>query len=71
MSSITSLTNGFTQIQGLGQSNLNYIIQANTNLNTTNWIALATVVANGSGGFSFTDTNTPSFPMRFYRALSP
>jgi hypothetical protein len=71
ISAIASLSNGFTQLQGLGISNLNYTIQANSNLSTTNWIVLGTAPANGSGVFSFTDTNAPSFPMRFYRAVSP
>ncbi len=70
-SSITSLTNGFKQLQGSGLSNLTYTIQANSNLATTNWLSIGTASANGSGVFSFTDTSAPSFPIRFYRVLSP
>ena len=72
LTAITALTNGVKQIQGLGLSNLTYTIQATTNLNPVIvWINLGTATANGSGVFSFTDTNVPSLPMRFYRALSP
>lgn len=46
-------------------TNLTYIIQANTNLSTTNWIALATNVA----PFTFTDAAASNYPSRFYRAL--
>lgn len=46
-------------------TNLAYIIQANTNLSTTNWIPLATNTA----PFTFTDTGASNYPMRFYRAL--
>ena len=43
----------------------------NTNIATTNWLTIGSTQANGSGVFSFTDTNAPSFPMRFYGVLSP
>lgn len=46
-------------------SNLTYVIQGNTNLSTTNWIALATNVA----PFTFTDSSASNYPSRFYRAL--
>ena len=46
-------------------SGLNYIVQANTNLSTTNWIAIATNTA----PFTITDTALTNNPQRFYRAL--
>lgn len=46
-------------------SGLNYIVQANTNLGTTNWVALSTNTA----PFTLTDTSFTNYPMRFYRAL--
>ncbi len=50
----------------IGQvSGLNYIVQANTNLNTTNWVALSTNTA----PFTFTDTAFTNNAQRFYRAL--
>jgi autotransporter-associated beta strand protein len=72
MTSVTSLTNKFAQIQGVGISNLTYTIQAATNLNpTVKWTNVGVAPANASGIFSFTDTNAPLFPMRFYRAITP
>ena len=46
-------------------SNLNYIVEANTNLGSTNWIAVATNTA----VFYFTDTAFTNNPQRFYRAV--
>ncbi len=47
------------------ETNFNYIIQANTNLSTSNWVSLITNVA----PFTFTDTTASNYPMRFYRAI--
>jgi predicted outer membrane repeat protein len=69
--SIAPLTDNSIQLEGAGLSNLTHTIQANSNLNTTNWTSIGTAPADGSGVFSFTDTNAPLFPMRFYRAVSP
>lgn len=69
---VTRLTNSWVQLQGLGSSNLNYTIQATTNLSPVIvWTNLGPVTANSNGVFSFTDTNAPLYPMRFYRAFSP
>lgn len=46
-------------------SGLNYIVQANTNLGTTNWIAIATNTA----PFAITDTAFTNHVQRFYRAI--
>jgi len=62
---------GTVQLQGTGGSNVSYIIQASTNLIGTNWLNMATAAANGSGLFSFTDTNASLFPQRFFRILTP
>lgn len=60
-----ALTNNTFQFT-IGQvSGLNYIVQANTNLGTTNWIAIATNTA----PFTITDTAFTNNPQRFYRAL--
>ncbi len=69
--SIAALTNTI-QLQGAGLSNLTYTIQAATNLNPViTWTNLGTSLANSNGIFSLTDTNAPSFPGRFYRAVWP
>jgi len=63
--------NGQIQIDGSGIPGWNYTVQANTNLNTTNWIAIGTALANGQGQFQFIDPDAPNHPMRFYRFLLP
>ena len=69
--SITKLGDNTVQLYGAGSSNLAYAIQANSNLKTTNWLSIGNAQANGSGQFSFIDTNASQFPVRFYRAVSP
>jgi len=59
---------GFTNQQFsfslIGSVGSNYVIQAATNLNTSNWIALRT----NASPFTYTESN--SFPARFYRAIA-
>ncbi len=54
------------QLSFLGIPNLNYKIQASTNL--INWQDLTTISAQTNGSFLFSDTTT-NFAMRFYRAV--
>ena len=68
---ITLLNAGTAQLQGIGTSNVTYTIQANTNLATTNWVNIGTAPADSSGFFFFNDTNVLSFPLRFFRVLTP
>ena len=71
ITSVTLVTNGFTQLKGSGQAGLAYSVEGASNLNPIiMWTTIGSAVADGSGAFSFTDTNAPSFPMRFYRVLS-
>ena len=49
-----------------GQMGMNYVIQASTNLNLTNWVPLITNAA----PFTFVDSNAALFPRRFYRAMA-
>ena len=65
------LPNGTVQLGGTGLPGGLYQVQANANLNTTNWLVIGTALANFNGAFSFVDTNAPSFPMRYYRFLLP
>jgi hypothetical protein len=58
-------TNNTFQLSVARETNFNYIVQANTNLNTTNWIAITTNMVL----FTFTDTTASNYPMRFYRAI--
>ncbi len=55
---ITPFQSSVTGIAGAG-----YIIQANTNLNTTNWINILT----NTGSFNFIDQDSTNYPMRYYR----
>lgn len=48
-----------------GTPGTNYVIQFATNLAGGNWISLRTNAA----PFSFSDSNVPVFPQRFYRAI--
>lgn len=67
ISSIVQQVNGHITLTGTGNSGSTYLIEANTNLTTTNWITLGSVIGNWNGDISFTDTNAPNFPQRFYR----
>jgi len=68
--SITSLTNG-VGLNGTGYPLLNYRVQANTNLSSTNWITIGNITADGYGALIFTDTNSVSQASRFYRFVVP
>jgi len=57
-------TNKQFQFTVNGWIGTNYVVQATTNLTTTNWISLKTNAA----PFQFTETNANSFSQRFYRA---
>lgn len=64
---ITNQPNGHITLTGTGNTGSTYFIEACTNLATTNWIPLGSVTGDWNGGISFTDTNAPNFPQRFYR----
>ncbi len=59
------VTNNAFQFSISEVSGLNYIVQANTNVSGTNWVAIATNTA----PFAITDTAFTNNPQRFYRAL--
>ena len=61
----STVTNGTFQFTISQVSGLNYIVQANTNLATTNWVPLSTNTA----PFTATDTAFTNNQQRFYRAL--
>jgi Bacterial Ig domain len=50
--------------------NLTYRVQYNTNLLTTNWITLGSVVSDAVGHLSYTNGGATD-PIRFYRAITP
>jgi len=61
----TPVLSGGSQIQFdvTGVSGFNYAVQASTNL--MDWVPLLT----NTSPFTFTDTNAPDFPQRFYRSV--
>lgn len=61
-----SLTNGLFHLTARGGANLQYQVQAITNLATTNWETIGTVTADTNGFIEFDDT-TATNPRRFYR----
>lgn len=67
ITSIVQAPGGQVTLTGAGNPGSTYFIEANTNLATTNWITLGSVTGGWNGGISFTDTNAPNFPQRFYR----
>lgn len=60
-----TVTNNTFQLTVAQVSGLRYIVQANTNLTTMNWVAIATNTA----PFTLTDSTFTNYPARFYRAL--
>lgn len=68
---INLLSGGTVQLEGTGTSNVNYTVQANTNLLSTNWQNIGTTTPNGSNVFSFSTSNVFSFPQRFFRLVVP
>ena len=70
-SSIVPAGSGTYQLQGTGAASVNYAVQANTNLATTNWVEIGAAATDVSGHFSFGFTNALSFPQQFFRLKSP
>jgi len=55
------------QLQLIGQTNQQYVIEASATLLPGSWVPVATNAATG-GQFTFTDPQSPGFHVRFYRA---
>jgi hypothetical protein len=64
-----TLMSGNTRLDCTGLPNTAHQVQAGTNL--ANWRVIGSVTASPGGVFSFTDTNAPAFPIRFYRLHVP
>jgi autotransporter-associated beta strand protein len=50
-----------------GSANANYVVYANTNLATANWVPVQTNAFDGSGNFSVTNAVNANTPQTFYR----
>ena len=69
MSGIQKLPDGQIQISGIiGAA---YEVQANSDLNTNDWVKLGNAVADWNGAISFVDPDAAQFQMRFYRFVLP
>ena len=64
---ITKTALGQMRVIGSGVPGFTYQVQANPDLNSTNWIVIGSLVASPNGNFALTDTNSLNFPIRFYR----
>ncbi len=64
---ISEQANGQMQLAGTGLPGLNYTVEANNDLHTTNWVNLGIIVASQNGALLFTDIDAPNHSMRFYR----
>ena len=71
VSAISPQANGAVQLNGIGYPLLNYIVQANTNLATTNWVNIGNITADANGALMFIDTNSVGQPSRYYRFAAP
>jgi hypothetical protein len=69
---VQKLGDGSFQINGAGYPSAVYNIEATEDLTPpADWRPIGTVTADGAGQISFTDTDAPNFPRRFYRFTLP
>ena len=54
---------------GSGEAGLFFTLQANTNLNSPNWMNISTSPADTNSALHFVDTNAGNFAQRFYRIV--
>jgi hypothetical protein len=64
--SALALNAGQLQFTVTGSAGSNYVVQASTNLSNSSWRSLQT----NSAPFNFVETNSASFPQRYYRAVT-
>jgi len=62
-----SFTNGLFHLIGIGGANLQYQVQASSDLTTTNWQTLGTATADGTGTIQFDDVAATNFHQKYYR----
>ena len=70
LTNLTRLPNGQFQFTVSTTANHTNVVQASTDLKSSNWIPIGTVVP-GAKSFVFTDTNASGFSLRFYRVVEP
>lgn len=67
--SIIPVPTGEMRLHATGLGNLDYMVQATTNL--VDWEDIGSAISDVNGEFNFVDVKAPLFPYRFYRLLSP
>ncbi len=67
--SITNPPGGTVGMTAIGQATTNYLLQATTDLASTNWTELGTTPAGTNGIFNLADPNATNFPNRFFRLM--
>lgn len=70
LTNMTVLSNGLAQFQVMSTADRTNLVQATTNIAMTNWTTISTVVP-ATNSFVVTDSNAPSFQLRFYRVVQP
>ena len=58
---------GSMRILGTGQPGAVYLLEANSDLNTTNWVNIGGAPADQNGKIQILDNDAPKYPIRFYR----
>jgi hypothetical protein len=60
-------TNGLFHLTGIGGTDLQYQVQASSNLTTVGWQTIGTATADGAGMIQYDDATITNHPQRFYR----
>jgi fibronectin-binding autotransporter adhesin len=71
INTIKQVAGGAMQVLGQGLPGYAYTVQANDDLNTSNWVTLTVIVTDpNTGAFAFYDFDAPNHAKRFYRLLA-
>lgn len=70
LTNMTVLPNGLSQFDVFSTAQRTNLVQATTNLASSNWTTISTVVP-ATTNFTVTDSNAPAFQLRFYRVVQP
>jgi hypothetical protein len=72
LSGVARNADGSVNLLCRGMPGLTHRIWTTTNLlSSSSWQCISTNLAGADGSWQFTDTNTPNYPWRFYRASLP
>jgi len=69
--SITLLTNGHINLQGIGVPNAAHTIRASPDLSPNSFSNIGTATANGTGVIEYHDATAVGLPTQFYRLRFP